>query len=104
MNSVYSTEHFQTTIAAQTPTLVLFGSPTCPYCRAQKPLVEAFGRKYPRITTLFVDTNLWPEIATRRRITGLPTLAVYRGGKQLKRESGLHTGTQVEKFVEEALA
>ena len=103
MNIVTSSEQFQTVINDATPTLVLFGSPTCPYCRQEKPLVEAFGRKYPGITTVFVDVTIWPEIASRRRVAAVPTMAVYRGGKQLQRAEGFHAAKEIEKFVEGAL-
>ena len=104
MTPVTSSEHFQTAIEAKLPTLVLFGSPTCPYCRQEKPLVEAFGRKYPRIATLFVDIAIWPEIASRRRVATVPTLALYRDGKQIQRAEGFHAAKDIEKFAEEALA
>lgn len=103
MTPITSSEHFQTLIDAPLPTLVLFGSPTCPFCRQEKPLVEAFGRKYPRIATVFVDTTAWPEVASRRRVPTVPTLALYRAGKQLGRAEGFHSAAAMEKFVEGAL-
>ena len=104
MTPVTSAEHFQTAIEAALPTLVLFGSPTCPYCRQEKPLVEAFGAKYPRISTLFVDVTVWPEIASRRRVATVPTLVLYRDGKQIGRAEGFHAAKEIEKFAAGALS
>ena len=104
MNTVISSEQFQTVINDATPTLVLFGSPTCPYCQREKPLVAAFGAKYPRIMTVFVDVTIWPEIASRRRVATVPTMAVYRSGKQLQRAEGFHAAKEIETFVAGALS
>ena len=103
MTNLSSADQFQTTIATATPTLVMFGSPTCPWCRKQRPIFEAFGGKYPRIATVYVDSVLWPEVASRRHINALPTLVVYRGGKQVARAEGFHGAKEIEAFVEGAL-
>ena len=44
------------------------------------------------------------EVGATHRISGIPTMAVFRGGREVGRTSGARPAAQIEGFVRQALA
>jgi len=85
------------------PALICWTRETCPYCAASKPVVEKFSERFPKIRIGYVDTDLNEKLATRKRISSVPTFTVIWDGQQRGRLVGRPTLKELADFVDEAL-
>ena len=81
---------FDRVIAATTiPVLVDFYADWCGPCKMMAPSVETLARDAAGTALVAkLDTEAAPRTAQRFRITGIPTVIVFRGGKETRRQSG----------------
>ena len=84
--------------------MVMFYSPTCPYCRAMTPLyieaAEAYGGK---LGFLRVNTYEVPEAAQAFIVMGVPTTIGFAGGREVVRLYGLASPEELEDAVKRVL-
>jgi thioredoxin 1 len=76
-------------LQAQEPVLVDFWAEWCAPCKALNPAVEAVAEKYAgsaRVVKMNIDDN--PLVAQRYGIRGLPTLILFKGGREEDRIVG----------------
>lgn len=79
----------QEVLQASLPVLVDFWAPWCGPCRMVSPIVEAIGKKYEgKLKVVKVNTDENQQLASDYRITGIPTLIVFKGGKEIDRIVG----------------
>ena len=80
---------FQQTIK-QGVTLVDFSAPWCGPCRAQEPiLVQLAERFYRRATIASMNIDDHPQTARHLGIVKIPTLALFRNGREVTRFVGV---------------
>ena len=80
---------FQQTIK-QGVTLVDFSAPWCGPCRAQEPiLVQLAERFYRRATIASMNIDDHPQTASHLGIVKIPTLALFRNGREVTRFVGV---------------
>lgn len=71
------------------PVLVDFYSPTCAPCLMMGPQFgDAAKELHPKVRLAKIDTSAETAIASRFRIQSVPTLIVFKGGKEVARQSG----------------
>ena len=71
------------------PVLVDFYADWCGPCKMMAPAVDTLARESAgRALVAKLDTEAAPRTAARFRITGIPTVIVFRGGSESKRQSG----------------
>ena len=97
----YSPENgFKNAIRHGGVVLVDFNASWCAPCRAQEPIIRQLAIKFEeqaRVTSLNIDENR--ETALKLCIHSIPTLVLFKNGKEIQR----FIGFQSEKFLSQAI-
>jgi len=87
------------------PVLVDFWAAWCAPCRMLAPTVDAVAEKYStnaRVVKLNVDDN--PAISQRYGIKGIPTLILFKGGKEEERVVGATSKEAISRMLDKHIA
>ena len=93
------------TIVQQTPVPVVvdFWAPWCGPCLMMAPELETAARDMAgRALVVKVNTDAVPELGERFRIMSIPTLAVFRQGREISRVSGVRAAAEIQAFATQA--
>jgi thioredoxin len=89
---------------SEVPVLVDFYADWCAPCKMMAPHVDDLAREYQgRALVAKLNTDVAQRTSNGLGIRGLPTVIVFRGGKEITRHTGAVRKAELEKLLATAL-
>ena len=95
-------EKFNELIQSTELVLVDFYAEWCGPCKIMKPrILDVAERMGDNVKVVQIDVDKEKELATRFRISSVPTLIIFKNGKQQWRQSGIISTLALMKLLQE---
>jgi len=100
MVDVTSANFKEEVLTSELPVVVDFWAPWCGPCKAMAPLLGQVDA--PSVKTVKVNVDDAPDLATKYKIRGVPTLILLKAGEEVDRHTGSLTLDQLQAFYDKA--
>lgn len=87
-------------LQSEKPILLDFWATWCGPCMRQGPIVEALAEEGYAVGKVDVDQE--PGLAQQFQVMSIPTLIIFKGGREIKRLVGLSPKDTLKKLLDEA--
>jgi len=86
------------------PILVDLWAPWCGPCRTIAPALEQLAKERPgSLRVVKVNVEDHPGVSAKLGVQGIPTMVLYRGGKEISRQVGALPAARIGQWVDSAL-
>jgi thioredoxin 1 len=93
---------FNTIIQSEKPVLVDFFATWCGPCQTLAPILKQVKDNLgDRISIIKIDVDKNQQIAAQYQVRGVPTMILFQNGKQLWRQSGVLSSSDLIKVIVE---
>lgn len=84
-------QKFQELIQSERPVLIDFFATWCQPCKVQSSVLNSVKEQVgDKARIVKIDVDQFPTIASENGVRGVPTLAIFKNGELLWKESGVH--------------
>ena len=83
------------------PVVVDFWAAWCGPCRMMAPQFEQAARLLPGVRFVKVDTEVARQTSARLGIRSIPTLMVFKNGREVARQSGVMQASQLVQWLQQ---
>ena len=93
--------NFSELINKDHPVLIDFSAEWCGPCKMLAPILHEVKNKFgDGVTIVKIDVDKNQQAAEAYKIQGVPTLILFKNGKQLWRQSGIMPAHEIEKVIQ----
>ena len=86
-------------------TLVDLGAPWCDPCKAQTPIVRSLEKRFsPRARFKIINIEKYRDVALGLRIQSIPTIILYKDGREVRRFIGLQSDDTLSRAIEQLIS
>ncbi len=95
-----TTDNFETEVLkSDVPVLVDFYADWCGPCKMLAPLLEQFAQEHPQVKVCKINVDDQADLAMDYDVRSIPTLVVFKDGKEANRSVGLISKSQLQNLI-----
>lgn len=84
-------QKFQELIQSERPVIIDFFATWCQPCKVQSSVLTTVKENIGETARIVkIDIDQYPKIAAENGVRGVPTLAIFKNGELLYKQSGVH--------------
>ncbi len=94
---IHSADEFNNEIKGEA--IVDFNATWCGPCQMLKPIIEKIAEEHPELNILSLDVDEVPSPCEKLGVFSIPTVIIFKDGKEVKRNVGYLPEAGFKKFL-----